>query len=209
MIIKDNSKDTDFPPTPAGLWPAVCYGIVDIGTHEESWQNELKERHSMYILFELPTLTIEVEEETKPRGISKKFTKSLHKKSALRAFLESWRGCAWSDKELKEKGFDMRTLLGVNCQLNIVHNVTDDKTYANIATVVPLSKGMTKYEPFNELVCYDIRDGVNIPESVPEWLREKIFDSFEINVLGQQNDEWNEPPQEPNSGPFDEDSIPF
>ena len=214
MIIKDISKG-GFEPTPQGLYPAVCYSVVDVGTHDESWLGEPKQRHSMYLTWELPTLTIEVEGITKPRAISKKFTKSLHKKAALRAFLESWRGRGWTENELKEKGFDMATLLGVNCQLNVVHTEYEDQTYANVKTIVPLSKGMTRYDVFNQTVIYDIQDGINIPEGVPDWLKSKIMGSYEINMLGQRNDEWgdNEPPQEPPEGvmrePGDESNLPF
>jgi hypothetical protein len=89
MLIKDNSEGSDFEITPAGLHPAVCYGAVDCGTHQEVFAGEPKDRHIMFLLFELPTLTIEIQGETKPRGISQKYTKSMHQKANLRIMLEN------------------------------------------------------------------------------------------------------------------------
>jgi hypothetical protein len=224
MLIKD-SGSSDFPPTPAGLHPAVCYQLVDCGTHEEVFQGQQHDRHVLYIVFELPTLTIEIDGITKPRAISQKYTKSMHIKSNLRKDLESWRGKPFREDEARA-GFELKTILGANCQLNIIHNVSGDKTYANISTIVPLGAGMTKHDPFNELVCYDISDGASIPETVPTWLKDKIMGSLEMNVMGQQGQSGNriigadqepwesEPKQEPRepgtviTDPNDDD-IPF
>lgn len=205
MLIKSDKQD--FPVTPQGLHTAVCYGLVDCGTHEEVWQGQPHDRHVLFVLFELPTETIEIDGVTKPRGISQKYTLSLHPKSALRRDLESWRGKNFTNSELVQ-GFELKDVLGKNCQLNIVHNETEDRTYANINTIVPLGQGMQKYEPFNPVICYEIEDGANVPESVPDWLREKIFASFEMNMTGQQNEEWDQPSQEPDA-PIDDDDIPF
>lgn len=197
MLIKNTSEGNDFPVTPSGLHPAVLYGIVDVGTHEEVWQGEPHDRHSIFLLFELPTLTIEIEGETKPRGISQKYTKSMHPKAALRIMLQNWRGKPFTEHEARQ-GFDIETIIGQNCQLNIIHNEVGDKTYANIGGVVPLGAGMTKYHPHNPTVCYDISEGADIPPTIPDWLKSKIMASLEFNAVGQQNDDpWAEPPQEP------------
>jgi hypothetical protein len=219
MLIKDNSEGSDYEITPAGLHPAVCYGIVDCGTHQEVFAGEPKDRHIMFILFELPTLTIEIQGETKPRGISQKYTKSMHAKANLRIMLENWRSKPFLEAEARQ-GFDIETIIGKNCQLNIIHNEVGDKTYANIGSVVPLGAGMKKYDVYNPTVCFDILDSQNIPTVIPEWLKTKIVASYEFNAIGQQNHEPSmtygkgdtsgeysrrEPPPEPE---FDDD-IPF
>ena len=206
MLIKSDSDSGDFKPTPSGLHPAVCYGIVDVGTHEEVWQGEPHDRHSMFILFELPTLTIEIEGETKPRGISQKYTKSMHPKAALRKMLENWRGKPFAEHEARQ-GFNIETIIGQNCQLNIIHNVVGDKTYANIGGVVPLGAGMNKYDVYNPTVCYDIlEDAGNIPPHIPDWLKSKIMASFEFNSIGQQ---MHDPDRQEPVSEADDSDIPF
>ena len=210
MLIKSNSEGSDFEITPAGLYPGVCYGVVDCGTHEEVWQGEPHDRHIMFILFELPTLTIDIQGETKPRAISQKYTKSMHPKAALRKMLENWRGKPFAEHEARQ-GFDIETIIGQNCQINIIHNESGDKTYANIGSIVPLGTGMRKYDTYNPTVCYDIYEHAgNIPETIPDWLKSKIMASMEFNAIGQQmhNPHDNEPKQEPMNEPDDTD-IPF
>jgi hypothetical protein len=38
-------------------------------------------------------------------------------------------------------------LIGVNCLINILHNVSGDRTYANVQAISPLIKGMVKIAP--------------------------------------------------------------
>ena len=227
MLIKDDSNSNDFEPTKAGLHPAVCYGLIDVGTHEESFQGEPKLRRIVFILFELPTLTLEIDGVTKPRGINQKYTMSMHKKANLRRDIESWRGKPFLEHEA-QSGFELKSILGANCQLNVIHNISGDKTYANISSIVPLGHGMKKHDNFNELICYEISDGVPIPDGVPRWLQSKILASMELNETGQRGQSGNrivgpdvnpwddsEPLQEPEGGmmrqPGDEDSndVPF
>jgi hypothetical protein len=74
--------------------------------------------------------------------VSGRFTPSLHKKSKLRPILESWRGKAFTPAE--EKKFDIESVLGKNCELNITHNVTDDGVWANVVAVLPPAKNAEK-----------------------------------------------------------------
>ncbi|MEY4385808.1 MAG: hypothetical protein RLY20_1091 [Verrucomicrobiota bacterium] len=41
-------------------------------------------------------------------------------------------------------GFDVESIIGTNCLLNIQHNQVSDKTYANVVSIMPLVKGMPK-----------------------------------------------------------------
>lgn len=81
-------------------------------------------------------------DDGKPFIVQKRYTASLHEKSKLRPELESWRGRAFTEDELKE--FDLEKLLGANCLLNVAHVVKDGKTYANVTAVMPLKRGMEK-----------------------------------------------------------------
>jgi hypothetical protein len=203
-----NKGGEDFPPIETGVHHAICYGVIDIGTQHNIKWNQFQ--HKGIIIWELPLLRFETKsgEDTldKPKVISRTFTVSLGEKSHLRPFLESWRGKPFSTEELL--GFDLSKLIGVKCQLNIIHNTEDAKTYANVATAMPLSANMEKLHPENETIYYSIEDhGMRFPASTPEWIQKKIMMSQEYTEFGsegyvpQSGDE--EPPIP------DESNIPF
>jgi hypothetical protein len=84
----------------------------------------------------------------------------LHEKARLRKDLESWRGRAFTDAELKN--FDLEVLIGANCLLNVVQSSKNGSTYANVSAVMPIKKGMDKITPISytrhvERVAHDQR----------------------------------------------------
>ncbi|MBF0102064.1 MAG: hypothetical protein HQK77_14270 [Desulfobacterales bacterium] len=161
----------DFEPVAEGLHHAICYAVIDIGTHFNAAFG--KWHHQCYIMFELPDIRIEIEGKYLPRAISKKFTVSLHEKAELRKYLTTWRGRAFTEEELQ--GFDITKLMGVNCFIQIIHAKKNDKTYANIASITPLTKGVQKKELENKPIYFSFEDGMtNIPEGVPGWLVDQI-----------------------------------
>ena len=137
IIAKDNRKD--FTPAPEGLHQAVCVDVVDLGMQETQWGM----RQKVELWWQIETDNPETQ---KPFEVRQRYTLSLNEKSTLRHHLEAWRGRKFTAEELK--GFDMEKLLGVNCQLQVVWNITDNgATFANVQAVVPLGKGMTKIQP--------------------------------------------------------------
>jgi len=64
-----------FPITKAGSYLAVCYAVVDLGTHEDTYKGEDRDRRLCLITFEIPGERIEIEKEDgtkedKPRAVS-------------------------------------------------------------------------------------------------------------------------------------------
>lgn len=79
--------------------------------------------------------------------VSQRYTESLHKKAKLSQHLETWRGRKFSEAERER--FDLERLLGVNAQVQIVHNVGKDGTrYANVNAVLPPSKNPETRKPW-------------------------------------------------------------
>lgn len=132
---------SNFIPCPQGVHQAVCVDVVDMGVLEVTWNGQTKKQHKVRIVFQVEELM----EDGKPFIVQTRYTASLHEKSRLRKDLESWRGRAFTDTELKS--FDLEVLLGVNCLLNVVQVTKDGKTFANITAVMPLKKGMEKMQP--------------------------------------------------------------
>lgn len=190
LMAKDKGGG-DFTPIPEDLHLAVCYGIWDLGTQfSEKWEKSI---HKVVIVWEIPGCRGEFERDGHikdlPRAISKRFTLSLHKKSDLRKDLESWRGKKFTDEELK--GFDLKKLLGVPCQIQVLHNKIDDKIFANIATIIKAPVG-TELTPENPLKFFSFEDGVDVPAGTPDWIMDLIRHAEEYKD-GPQHDEHDAP----------------
>ena len=134
IIARTNKKE--FTPAPEGLWPAVCADVVDLGIQKTPWGDAHK--------VELRWFLEEKDPKTqKAFMLFKRYTLSLHEKSNLRRELETWRGRKFTSEELE--GFDLEKLLGVNCQLQVIHNIKDEgETYANVQAIVPPARGVVK-----------------------------------------------------------------
>ena len=202
FTIKDTGG-SDWTPIDAGVYHGVCYSVVDLGTQFSQLFGV--EQKKLWICWEFPEERIEVEGENKPRVISNFYTQSLHEKSNLRGHLESWRGRAFTEKELA--GFDISKLFGVNCQINVIHKTNQKgQTKAVIGSIMPLSKKMPKIDAESEAVYYSMEEhGLSIPDAVPDGIKAMIMKSKEYNETGQQQDEW----REDNVPPPLEDSDPW
>jgi hypothetical protein len=176
----------DFEPIPEDLHLAVCYGIWDLGTqYSERWQKSV---HKVVIVWELPGCRGEFERDgnkvSLPRTISKRYRVSLHKKADLRKDLESWRGKKFTEEELK--GFDLKKLLAVPCQIQVLHSKEGDKIYSNISTITK-APGGTKIKPENPLVFFSFEEGLDIPKETPKWIVDLIQNAKEYK--GEQHTE--------------------
>ena len=134
IIAKENKGEFSTPPE--ALHSAVCCDVVDKGVVTSQWG----ESHQVQIRWQLEDLDPKT---NKPYIVMRKFRLSLHEKSSLRPMLESWRGRKFSPEDLE--GFDLERLIGVNCQVQIIHNIANNgKTYANVQACVPAAKGSSK-----------------------------------------------------------------
>lgn len=137
---------------PAGNYIARCYQMIHIGTVMESFQGENKLMNKVRIGWELPTETKVFKEENgeQPFVISQEYTLSMHEKSTLRKMLASWRGKDFTEEQ--SKSFDITTLIGVPCMLNIIHKPSKDgtKMYQAIGSISPMPKGIQCPEQVNK-----------------------------------------------------------
>lgn len=171
---------------PEDIHHGVCIGVVELGTvYDERYD---KNKNEVLITWELPDELIQVGDDgtTMPMIISQKYTISLHEKSNLRKMLEAWRGKKFSFDELQ--GFDLKTLLNVNGMIQVIHNHNKNtgKTYANVASVIPLIRSMEKKTPVHVPVYFDFDEEMELPE-LPEWILNRIRESqeWELRVKGK------------------------
>jgi len=171
-----------FVPAPPGSWSAVCVDVIDLGIIEVTFGGKTKKQHKIRVVWQIE----EVMENNKPYTVQKRYTLSLHEKASLRKDLESWRGRSFTPLELE--GFDVETVLGVPCLLNVIEQKRDGETYANVASIMRLPKSMEAIEP---------RD----------YIRKKDREPMQSAAIEDQQ-QHNELPWEPSWEPSDDD-IPF
>lgn len=178
---------------PSGNHVARCYGMIHIGTvTEKNAMGELQTLNKVLIDWELPLEKAVFTEEKgeQPFVFSKDFTLSMNEKANLRKLISSWRGKALSDSEAND--FDITKLVGKECMLNIVHKASKDgtKTYANLAGVTPLPKGLECPAQINPTRVLDYDNwNQEVFLSLPEWLANKISSSKEYNEKFSFNSE--------------------
>ncbi len=177
-IIAKGGESKEFTPAPAGVHQSVCVDVIDKGILEQTYSGKTKKQHKIVIAWQID----EPRDDGKPFLVFKRYTLSLNEKATLRKDLESWRGRAFTRDE--EMGFDVETVLGVNCLLNIQHNTVEGKTYANVVSIMPLVKGMGRIAARDYIREVD-REPTDAPQQV-------------TNDSGDDN-----------SQPLTDDDIPF
>lgn len=190
MALIATGSNKEFKPTPEGSHMAVCFRVIDLGTQRWEYQGEPQIGRKVLIGWELhgeaddgtPLKT----DDGQPLAVSKTYTLSLGKKANLRADLESWRGRAFQEQELK--GFDIGALLGQPCMVTIKHQVKGDKTYANVATVSKFPAALKDHKPkaVNKLQLFDVMEfDREMYDALPEWIRKQIDSCVERNAKPQ------------------------
>jgi len=222
MIIKKSANVT--PPIAEGTYHAICYGVVDLGTQSVEYpykSGQYKNTRQIRIYWEIPELRIQLEKNGNkvdlPKVISRTYTNSLDEKSNLFKNLTSWRGKSFTDEELR--GFEVYTILGANCLLQIMHNKNG---YAGVSNVTPIIKGMEKKKPENPILKYDMScDGFVLSDSLYDKLKETIMKSTEYQAVeharqtlgvghteqADTEEEWGDPADAANANSGDD--LPF
>jgi hypothetical protein len=138
MPIIAKKPESSFESCPEGLYQAVCVDVVDLGLQK----TQFGEKHKVEIRWQVDATN----EQGRRFELRKWYTLSLHEKSNLRKDLECWRGRKFTEAELA--GFDLENLLKANCQLQVIHNISDEgKVYDNVQAIVPHNVKVPKIAP--------------------------------------------------------------
>lgn len=188
MSLKIKKKSgSSVPPIDAGTYPAVCVGIVDLG--EQYSETFKKYNDKMLVIWEIPSQTIEIDGEDKPRWLSKDFSASLNEKSNLYQILVSWRGKAFTENELTEDEtgfmqFSVLDMLGTGCFLQVIVEEKDGNSYNRITSVIALPAGMPAPATETPLIAFDIDAWDDeVFKSLPGWIQERIKKSTQYQKL--------------------------
>lgn len=179
---------TEIPLLDEGVYPGVCVAVIDLGMQ---YNERYKKFHrKLMFIWEIPEETFELDGETLTRTVSQMFTASLSEKSNLRKSLESWMGRALTQEEQFE--FRAGEMVGQGCYLQIIHKCNGEKTYANIANIMQLPKGVEKPTATSEPIIFDLDEPAThecfdwLPAFAQKML-EKADDSYKCaNIASDQ-----------------------
>lgn len=183
MVTMPKNEGGEFETVPEGTHLATCYRVIDLGTQETSFEGQKSTKRQVMLSWELPK---ELMKDDRPFTIHKTFTLSSSEKATLRKTLESWRGQKFTDEELGS--FNIAVLIGKPALISIVHAAgKDGATYANIASVTRIMKGMATEPLVNTPVHLDLDDfDVDAYGKLSESLRTKISKSPEyLHAVGK------------------------
>jgi hypothetical protein len=206
-------KGGDFERCPSGMHLARCYRIIDLGTQKSEYMGQVKYLHKVMLGWEIHGSNDAGEplkmKDGRPFAIFKNYTLSWSEKANLRLDLQSWRGKQFSQEEMRR--FDLKTILGVWCMLNIIDRVgTDGKTYTNVNGITPVPSVIKQAglpAPVNKNELFNIGDPDMVMfETFSENLKKKISSSPEWQ---RRNAPINSAPEPLASYPDQDDDIPF
>lgn len=184
MKLKDKVKPA-IPPMEGGVYMAVCVTVADLGDqYSEKFKNA---QRKVAFSFDIPSETVEVGGETRPRQLSKRCTFSVSKRGTLNKMLNAWLNANMSEQDLAE--LDLFDFAGKACQIRVT--VSEDGAHNNVEDVMALPKGMPAPMTDTPIITYDIdEDGFSGEkwEALPGWMR----DTIEKSEQYQQN-----PPDKP------------
>jgi len=216
FIVENTSSGGDFTPVPPGLHLARCYRIVDLGTQQSEYMNEIKHQRKIMLGWELHGKDDEgnelVTNNGNPLAIFKNYTLSWNDKANLRIDLQGWRNKPFSEEEMKR--FDISSVLGAWCMLNVVQRPgKNGKMFSNVGSIAPVPSvvkqaGLPQAVNANQLFRLAEPD-LELFETFGKGLKEKIQLSPEWQAF--QNKKGAPTPVKAPSSGFDdmEDDLPF
>jgi hypothetical protein len=169
----------DFGPRevcPAENLRAVITRIYFVGTQQNTFQPNMKPALKVVLSF-----TVDAEKtDGSYHVLSATYTLSAHEKSGLTKSFAPILGNQWP-KEGQE--FDVSILLGLNCMVDVAHNVkSNGETSAKISKVSKLPKGFMPLDTECDQVIWCFDDpGAMEDSSVPNWIKEMAKGSEELS----------------------------
>lgn len=211
MYLPKPSEGGSFELAPAGTHVAICYRFIDRGTQMSEYNGERKTRREVMLTWELPD---EKMDDGRPFSVSKTYTWSMHEKATLRKDLEAWRGRAFNDEDFEgPNAFNTKKLLGACCMLSITHETKKDRTFAKVASIGKLLKGVTPPKLVNPLTYLAlIKDEFDaaVFGGLSDKMREVIASSPEYKEIMKADARHDDPGYGGYNGGHDpDDDIPF
>jgi hypothetical protein len=160
-------EKSDYTPIPEGTYHAAISAVVDLGLQDSFGAT----KRQLLIRYEFPDLRVECDGANEPRTKWQFYTLSLNSKSNLRRDLERVRGRGFTREELD--GFDLMTILGHACEIEIIHDHSTGNPRDKIVDVGKYRGDGEKPTPELDIIRYT--DGEKEQwDNLPNWIKEKI-----------------------------------
>ena len=188
LNFSETKKRVDYGRVEDGTYPARVVRIIDFGLQyaTDFKTGEVKKyddgndviQHKVWIDFELPTETIDIDGVKKPRWYGKEYTVRSHEKAAIQALLKA----ADPDGKATMKGKNVVGLLGLPVMLTIGSTSTGK---AKVAGITRLIKGMSVDPLANPTLFFDLDEATYKDfELLPEWMQKRIKDGVDFESTG-------------------------
>lgn len=178
MIDFSNDKPRELPP--AGGHIGTLYSIVELGTMAGEYMGQPTMKRKIRLTWELPEETREFDGMQKPMVVGKTYTASLFEQSKLRPIVEGMLGGLTDDME---ENFDIKTLVGKSCMIQIAHEEYNGNKYASVVSCTQLPKSVKAPAQFNDSVYFDYATfDEKTYEALPNWMKEKMAESSEMKA---------------------------
>lgn len=180
------NKGTDRELIEPGNYIARCYASIHIGEIKETINGQEKVVNKVRLSWELPNnrKVFNPEKGEQPYVFHQNFNLSTNEKSNLRKTLESWRGKGFTKEEAES--FDVETVVGAPCMLNIIHKPSKDgtKTYEEISSVTPIPSGFTCPPMVNPKTILNYTEwNQAIFDALPDFVKDQIKSSRQYQEM--------------------------
>lgn len=152
-LVMPEETQGEFEVPPENTYTATCYRVVDLGTQQTEYNGETKRQHKVMLSWELADAPMS---DGRPFTMHQRYTLSSHEKAILRKHLEAWRGKQFTKEEFGT--FEISNLIAKSCLLQVLHAHKNGKTYANIAAIMKLPKGLPVPPVTNPTVNFSLND---------------------------------------------------
>ncbi len=186
--------DLELPPE--GRHTAVIVGLVDLGTHQQAYQGELRNRHLLSIVWEIDAL----DSEQNRFLVAQSYTFSQNKQAKLVEDMAL--GLDVNPDFVQD--MDLAQLIGQTMSFRLTHETSKQgSTFLKVQGLAPTDSTM---EPFVFPVLFDdpATGDVSQLKAFPKWLLDKVETCQERNPVRGQTHQPGRPAQQ-----GDDEELPF
>lgn len=170
----------DFKVVEEGTHFARWTQLIDIGTQQSEFGAKRTVLAGFEILDDEP-----LKEGERPQMVWQRLNWSMNEKAKLRSYVHAVIGKKLTDDDAAS--YDVVALVekAAPCQVQVVHNEKNGKTYANIANITGVPKGMKPGPARGEVVVFDLDSpDDDLFTGFSENLKKQIEASPEWKALG-------------------------
>lgn len=158
---------------PEGTYQAALIRAYYCGRHANKYNPANPPQAKLVLVFELDE---PLSDGSGNHIMSTTVTYSLNEKSGLTKLLKPVMGSSYPDKPGQQ--LDISTLIDMRVMLTVGHETRGEKTYANIAALARVPRGMVPFNPASDSFVWSYDDPTD--QRVPEWVRKFCSECIEL-----------------------------